>query len=656
MNQSDTETKPTKLPFGKSDSFTTKLQFLLAIAIVGPKKLSERLWKEASRGADLGDLIICILTLVPTCIWVGVTAAAATDSAIIGGGLGFLLTILYLFPAAYAYAIKPGWRAGRNVWRKIETALKGNAETIALAGLSVFRALPGSDLAWVATLTCTDESWFVKTLNAIVKPVLVMSIFYTGWLLFSWSAHLAFATGILGFAIKYLVFLVGLGFACFVFSFGRVFLHAGKLPALALLTGAILGIDVLLWFVKDAPYLALTGGLATMVVFTAWLFPCVDIASRSGLLLKVALALKALNKQTYDREARPFTKHFLHGVNIALAAVVFCLFGFIVHLAMPLWVAGLSAFVVAAASYGAAGKAANTTDGPVSFSVTLAVLVGGAVTVGYLKLGLPVGVYGAIFAFVVTLLAMLFIAFPIVFTKAEGVAAHSAWLAAVGDKFVALHGFYDDMLFEPVAKTCRDIYGWYRLETTQKKTAIHFWNITIAWMIAGAALWELIEFAPQSGTVAHVAFAAASLLLGILSYLLLGKRMLKEGLEMPGFIVSVWSAFFISKALATIHPLGWWLAVPVAFCQLTVSYWLLFPATFKLATCVFGDSSNAFLLFLFERCYAWSWRQFQDFYDGFKKMYRAVVQWLTPYWAMIALRYREIQTWASGLWTKVFGA
>lgn len=656
MNQSDSETKPTKLPFGKSDSFTTKLQFLLAIALVGPKKLSERLWKEASKGADLGDLIICILTLVPTSIWVGVTAAAATNSAIIGGGLGFLLTILYLFPAAYAYAIKPGWRAGRNVWRKVETALKVNAETLAQTTLSVFRALPGSDLAWLATLSYTDESWFVKTLKAIVKPVLVMSIFYTGWLLFSWSSHLAFATGIVGFAIKYAAFLVGLAFACFVFSFGRVFLHAGKLPALALLTGAILGTDVLLWFVKDAPFLALSGGLVTTVVFIAWLFPCVDIASRSGLLLKVALALKALNKQTYDRQARPFTKHFLHGANIALAAVAFCLFGFLVHMAMPLWVAGLSAFVMAAASYGAAGKAANTTDGPVAFSVTLSVLVGGAVTVGYLTFGLPFGVYGAIFAFIVTLLAMLFIAFPIVFTKAEAVSANSAWLAAVGDKFVALHGFYDDKLFEPIAKTCREIYGWYRQDTTQKKAAIHFWNIAIALMIAGAAFWEFIDFRPQSGTVAHVAFFAVSLLLGILSYLLLGKRMLKEGLEVPGFIVSVWFAFFMSKALAAIHPLGWWFAVPVAFCQLIVSYWLLFPATYKLATHLFGESSNAFLLLLFERCYIWSWRQFQDFYDGFKNMYKAVVQWLTPYWAMIALRYREIQAWASGLWTKVFGA
>jgi hypothetical protein len=407
-------------------------------------------------------------------------------------------------------------------------------------------------------------------------------------------------------------------------------------------TGAILTYALASHTVGFVTSLGLSGPFAFVayalefVLYTAYVFPLANIVLTDGFRLFVKHVWPKIEK-VYDGEEKTY-RQFFHSV--VTLVVTWKLASLSLQLgpmlALPFWGGYAIAALVAVLSYLLVFKLLDMDGGNVIISIVLSLATGWFCGSAYASAGLLFGTFGAIAVGIVSALAMGFLAFPLAYIGVRALAKPllASWLS---EPLVKLHGRCWDG-FKKLIKEVGHCYEYgYRDKTPYKEFFLHVVNLaaTVGAGFGSVAAAHWLGFAPWL-TV------AAAVVLTPLSYLLVGKLILKVGTEVPGTVAALSAAIYAGALVYAAQP-TWWLAGLVGFVALLVTFFLAFPLAYVIVRLIAKPLLSSWLRGVLVAVYDWCWARFVDLWEQFLAIYRAIRDFLKPYWAKVVDTWRSIR-------------
>jgi hypothetical protein len=575
------------------------------------------------------------------------------------GVVAFFATAIYLYPIAWLCAIKPLWTACDKIHDALADSLKKNGESLALGVIKVGRFLPFSDRGWQVLLRKDRKSWFVSLMYVIGYPTAVLSSLYLGYHL----VNLAYGFFGLGSLLA-----IGATAVCAVLSLfavtaiGTILVNAmryGKVATLGIYTG-------LAAVVAAGPYLAgfvSSSGLGFAFIALAWLvsfslfigyvFPLVNLVLSNEFLKWVAEKIEPICEKTYDGKETPFLHLFHQGLNVIVTGAL-CFGTYILGsaLSLPLWATLPAVALVLFFAYNCVGKALDWSGGNYLLSAVLSIGAGIGVYQLYSAAHLLFGNYGGIFFGVVTSLASAFVIFPLLFLGLAWVATRSITSGltnACSSGLVRLHKGSYDKVFKPTMKWCADVYEtvtkWtynavkkvYEKGYNDSKTANYqVMVLQIANVIAAFAVGYGLHFALRGFMTSHATFGVplawvTIVVGGGLSFLLVGKLLLRIGLEAVGAVVSMITGFVVGAYVAPLTAYGVALGAGVGLVAAAITYVFAFPLVFIGVRFIANPIFTPWLKPLLNGIYEFGWKRFGKVWDAFMRSFTRFMNFLKPY-------------------------
>ncbi|HEY9870440.1 MAG TPA: hypothetical protein V6D08_14845 [Candidatus Obscuribacterales bacterium] len=633
------------------------LMAVVAVLVMVPYEFAEYLCGKAYKGwtgalrAVLG-FGLGIAGGIGAAHYVGWTLDRPIFLWLLAGFAGFVAVTFYAWPITYLILIKPAWTLAEKIWDGIRDLARNHFKNLTQRFINLLTSVfPLAGKAWSVINGRTSESWLDTLLVGLSYVTTVLGSGYLGWSIFrSLSAFLAASWGFPTLAAAAAAGFVGfLGFA-FVVGVLAQLLKYGKIQFVAIGTGAsvVYGAAAATSALITATFgpSAAANWAAYVIEFllyTAYVFPVANVLLTDGLKWFVE-TVKPLVEKVYDGEEKTYRQFFHSLVNLAVAALVFILtLQLGPMLALPVWGGYLLAGAAALLSYILVFKAIDMDGGNIILGILATGAVAWRVFVAYWGAAWIFGVYGAIGAAVVAAAFTFLLGFPLLYIAFRSLTNRllASWLSK---HLVAVHSF----VYEQFKKVMGEVghcyeYG-YRDKTDRQKNYremfLHLVNIatTCGAYFGAVAGAEALGFA----TIATVISVAAAV---VLSYLLAGKLILKAGTELVGVVVSLAASFYVG---AMVHAAGvaTWLAVGVGIVALPVTFFIAFPIAYILVRLVGQPLLAGWLSGLLAGIYNWCWARFVDLWEQFLAVYRAIRDFVRPYWQAL------VRTW-SAIWRSI---
>jgi len=630
--------------------FTKVLMAIIAVLVMVPYEFAEYLSGKTYKG--LAGIFRGFLGFglgiaggITAAHYVGWTLGANTVLWLLSGLGGFVATTFYLFPILHLIVLRPAWNLAEWIWDGIRDFARAHFETLTAGFVRLLnRGLPGSGKPWGIVLDSKRDSWVSKVLTAVAYPTSVAASGWLGWSVYkALSAFSAAAWGVPALVATVVGAFVGFVLAALAVGILAQLLKYGKQPYLAMATGALLtyGLAGLTTgFVTttlglSAPFVYAAYALE-FILYTAYVFPSANIVLTDGFRLFVEHVWPKIEK-VYDGEEKSYRQFFHSVVNLAVAWKLASLSLLLAPmLALPVWAGYAIAALVAVLSYLLVFKMLDMDGGNVIIAILLSLATGWLSGSAYASAGLLFGTFGAIAVGIVSAFAMGFLAFPLVYIGARAVAKPllASWLS---QPLVKVHAWCWEG-FKKIMKEVGHCYEYgYRDKTPYKEFFLHVVNLaaTIGAGFGSVAAAHWLGFAPWL-TV------AATIVLTALSYLLVGKLILKVGTEVPGTVASLSAAIYVGATVYAAQP-TWWLAGLVGLAALLVTFFLAFPLAYVIVRLLAKPLLSSWLRGVLVAIYDWCWARFVDLWEQFLSIYRAIRDFLKPYWAKVVDTWRSIR-------------
>lgn len=606
----------------------------------------------------------------------GWTADAATWKWVTFGVSSAVATFLYVWPLLYLSVFKFAFNASEKLWSHVNIDARSGyysrsenerknpawfSKFLMFASYALL-TVGGLILAWnvAGVIAASQATWgWVGTTLGVISVIVfaivsiaiffgIASLFRSGgfafflflvacvvsffmWgtvsAMYLWAYHGLTAkpwVGFWGYVAGMLPgLLVGGGAACIL---GAI-LHAARLRAIAVVTGvaatyylsatttAFVSSIPLGMFEIAAPalnYLAL--GLE-VVLFVGFVFPLVHIFVTHA--LRKLADIFELFKEAY-RDETPYRGFFMQVTNLAVTyGVAFHAVPFAIAaagFALPAWAVIALSVVGGFASYTLGGKLLNVT-GPwptgLFASAAAAVFAYGFFTAGS---------FTAWAVAAVTLVGTFFVLYPLAYLLVRFLT--QGWLGAwLGEPLVNAHKRACSLigdLFEQLFHCTELTYGD---ESKSAETFLHLFNLAA---LGGVAYGGWILFTGVLGFATWLAIFTL-VILGTLSYLLVGKLLQKTGNSSVGVVAGLAGAIYVGAWAYASQPWGWVVAVIVGLVAAALTFAFVFPIFYLVLKAILNVvQQESWLNPALVNVHNRAWERFTSVWADFMKAYREV--------------------------------
>jgi hypothetical protein len=526
-------------------------------------------------------------------------------AAWVGSGvLAWFATYCYAWPLFYLFPVKPAFKGAELAWDAIREVSKKYADKV-FGGLvrSISSVLPGSGSAWTKVLGEKKDSWVGKATVGLSYPITLAGSAYAGYLVYG------SVTGYVGAGILGITCGVGAGLLAGLTIAGAIwnFIDEGKLPFVAFALGfgvdrvfnpEISGISSL---VHLNGYLSLIGHAVAVLAFVFYVFPLVYLALSGGLIKYLVEKLKPLNERAYDDRDKDYTEFFHNAATLAVTGIAVWQ-GFVWGSAIGLPVWGLIPALAIVASFAYLWVFDVVDHGGGTFFTGLAASAYSGWFVGshYLGAALPGGVWMAYPVGIVSALVMGAVLFPAAYLVVKPIFVLTR-ISKLGKPLSRLHKAIEDGFHRLTQELMRVYDNSYRDRSGYQTWFLHAANIAVTALVAlhtpGFLSWahghvpSILAFMVP---VSAVAVLVSQVVLGTLSYILVGKFLQKSnvGIEFIGGLSSLALATWLcSHTLAVnasiwatmlVGVIGWVAGMALLFPIAYIAF--RFPAKFLLAS------------------------------------------------------------------------
>lgn len=566
--------------------------------------------------------------------WYGWLPAAA---------VGFSAVLWYLWPLLYRFVVGPAIDLVDAIYDGTREFLRKNTGPACEAVVNLLSTVcVGSGPAWRKVLSSEhSDTWVAKLGGAIAY---LAGFGCTGYI--AWSAYTA-----VGAAVTWPVFGFALAVFAGIVTFGVLFGLYSQLMKYGKFAFAGLAIGVLaVW--GGAPYVvALTGttGLwswaayaAAYVVFVGYVFPLLNVLLTLGLLEKLWNFLKPLPEKTYDDPSEEYREFFHHVVNIlTTGGLTYFAWVFAVALSLPFWAAIAIPVVVALLSYVLVYKLIGHDSVNFIVGALVSVASGYKAFACYTAAGYVFGVYGAITAAVVTLLATGFLLFPLVYVTLRFV-LHGLGISRLGVLLTDLYLWVNDQFKAGIKQIGRAYTECYDDKGPFPGTVLHVANL-VATAAGVFGMWKLAALLGTGSVLALLLTVVA----GALIYLYVGKALLKSsyGLETLGIVLALIAGWTVGTAVYAELPAG---VLRVGAFAAGIATWfavffVVVPVVFVLARLLTGWALNPTIRPALQWVFDFLWSGFDVVLTQLKRAYNALKQFLTPFWLRLVAAGRAVR-------------
>lgn len=566
-----------------------------------------------------------------------------------GGLLSFLLTFSYAWPLVYLWPVKPLL----NLCEKFGSALRKLAQNQLAAWtdayINLIRKLPLAEAPWAAVLKKGRDSWVMGVLYAVSYISIVLGCAYLAWSTFGFvhgAVHLGVVSYLLGG-------IAGLAAALFALTAMWTLLDYGKIPVIAMGSGAIL---IHTFAARTAALVAHTGAdpifnwlayAVEFLLYTAYVFPIGNLVLTNGFWKWLIDEIKPLTEKVYDESQGDYRAFFHQSVGLAatwrfttLSLVLCAALG--LHLPATIAVAAL----VAVLSYTLVPKLIDHDAGNALIGVVFSGHAAWFAGKAYLAAGLWYGVYGAIPAGVAAGIVAGTVVFPALYLLLKAVANPllASWLSK---PLVAAHKWVWTG-FQKLVEKLSKVYEYsYKDKAPFRDLFIQAGNLAVAAVMFVAT----VRSGNALGLVSVLTYALAAVAV-FLSYTLIGKLLTKVGMEAYGVVLSLSAAIWAGSFVYPVSGHGVGSVVVTAVAALAAGNfvaWLAFPIAYVVLSFLTGWALTPWLLPLLSGLYGAAWKLFAGLWKAFLSVYNLAKNFIAPYWQAL------VRLW-TGLWKSVMDA
>jgi len=650
----------TRSSANQSNPLLKVLMYFLAFTIMPVIEAGKYLSRKAYKGWDgairgvLG-FGLGIAGGIAASRWVGWENGHSLWLWLPAGILGFSAVIWYAWPLAYLIVGKPVHWVTRKYIDAVDRFGRDHLKNGANGFIEVVKVLKPADKLWGSVQAKEKDSWVTTFVEVIGALTAMAGTVYLGWTFVSFM-HGLLADSLGNYvawvaaAVPAYPIVIGAGFTLWMLlkygklAFISVAGAAAATYALAPLTSALVESH------GGGLPLVVAACAAEAIIFVAYIFPAFYLVLAGGLIRWLVDQIKALCDTVYDEKKSDWRRFFHQAVNLA-SVVRFT------GLSLTLWgLLGLSpalsiglAAAVAMLSYILVGKLIDNSAGNVVVSVVASLHAGIYSGLAYYHAGLLFGAGGAIVVAVLTAVLSFTVAFPVVYKllRAVGNPLLASWLAK------PLTWAHDTVWrgFDKVIDQFERVYrAGYRDDSDYRKLFLHLANLgsPVAGYLGSLALAHFLGF----GTVLTVATVAAGV---ALSYLLVGKLLVKVGTELVGSIAGIAAGVWVGALTFAAQPYGLWIAVPLGVLAAAVAYFFAFPALYVIVRFAANPLFTFWLLPLLSGIYEFFWKGFAFFWEQFMNVYRALRDHVfLPFFRTIARIWLSIWRAMKDAWESVF--
>lgn len=334
----------------------------------------------------------------------------------------------------------------------------------------------------------------------------------------------------------------------------------------------------------------------------------------------------------YSGDKGGYREFYLHVVNIAVAgAAGYAVFHFVPMLALTALVSWTLVALAAIASYLLVGKFLLNCGGNKLVGLLVSGAVGYTVFVALTPVVASQAICGALCG--VSIFVTAFVVYPAVYFVVR-FAANPLLASWSRDLLVKAHDSASKEILHAFSNTYAD-------ETNYRDLFLHIANIATTIGVVFAGLWL--------GAGLDLALWLSVLIAAVLattSYMLFGKLVLYTGSWLPSALVSLGLGIFAgAHALASLD-YGWYAAVPVGLVAAAAMFVIGFPLTYVATRVVMNVlQTTLWLKPIVSGIWNTGWSFFANLTTEFVALYRAVDEWIRPYWASISKTWND--TWES---------
>ena len=556
--------------------------------------------------------------------WAGWTMGLGWYLWVPAGVIGWFGVYCYLWPLLYLCVLHPVWKLCDAIYDVTRDFTKKSFGPLTAGIVKVISTIcVGSGAAWDRVLSpAHNKTWFVKLLGAVSYISTLGGAAYLGW-----HSYTALAA-LVGFGVIGTIVGIAVGFFVAIMFAGLVwqFIDYGKLPFFGLVAGgaAVYGVaPILAAHLSGWPYYGAL--VAAFAVSVGYVFPFINVLLTNGFLKMLWDGLKPRIEKTYDEKDKSYAEFAHHGVNLLVTAGI-AYGAWLLTSAAGLALVPAIAFIGVAAllTYVGFFKLVDHDGGNAVIGALSSLATGALAGHAYAHAGLVYGTAGAIVSGIFAALVAGFVVLPLLYLGVRAICLEVG-LSAIGKVFAAIYNAVNDKFKDAVEKL-EDLYkATYRDKSGYQDLFLHVVNIAVA-VLAFMGLSHL----GTPWAMGEALALTATIVIPVLSYLLVGKLLLKSGygVEFVGGVMALMAAATVGSEIYAVHAgaafniigvtasIATWFA---AFLVLVpVGYWLLRVTT-----------SWALLPWLkpaLASIYGFCWARFANVWDLFVAAYNLLLK------------------------------
>lgn len=502
-----------------------------------------------------------------------------------GGLFAGWCTYAYIWPLIHLVVIRGLIKLSDLIWEALKFVGRDVYAPVTKFIADAARVLPGSQTLWdsfkerdrfgnlLAIATAVGTLAFAVWTGldvwgkaSAVIPSLVPS------LLVAWTP--TWVVSVLGAACGTVV-------AVTICSFVFQLLEKGRLDGLAVGFGAAIGYVYLDTITSWLALVGLTGygawvGIAVgYVVYLAYLFPALNKFLALGFFKKIADWLSKVNQKTYGDDVGDYSKVYGHFANFGVAAALtWVAWTTSVALSLALYFTIPIMAIVAVTSYLFGKDLLRSNASVILVGLGVSAYGGYEAYNYYLTAGYPFGVFGAAPAAAFSFLAMMMVAYPIVYLGVRYV------LVALG---VERLRYPLDQLYKKVEDSVRVVAD--RLEKVywsayKDNSDYRDWFVQVVNIALAAAIY--LSLTAYLGFGASVVWIAVAAFLTFCAYAFFGQFLSRPadiGLHFAGGFAGIIAAAWVGSAVWSVTSTYWIVAVAAVFTW-PVVYAFAFPVVY----------------------------------------------------------------------------